>query len=168
VHDGAGRCAEALDLAEVVHPAAAVRFQVAQLPHVEGEPWVAVEAPTGPGARLDILSVTDAAAALRGGAFAGLIFDAWSEPIPGPRATTGIAVNFDRPGAQPPQAVLLALPPEEGRWTVDHLESLLLDTLQLAYVRAVGPETLTRDGHALPAVALADGAAVAVEPGASG
>ena len=32
VHEGAGRCAEALDLAEVVNPSAPVTFQVAQLP----------------------------------------------------------------------------------------------------------------------------------------
>jgi hypothetical protein len=166
VHDGAGRCAEALDLAEVVHPAAAVRFQVAQLPSIDGEPWVAVDAPESPGGRLNILCVTDAAAAISQGPVAGLIFDAWTEPIPGRRATTGVAVHFDRPGAQPPQAVLLAMPPEQGDWTVEHLESLLLETLELAAVRAVGPETLARLGHTLPAVTLADGAAVAVVPDA--
>ena len=160
VHQGAGLCAEALDLVEAVHPAALIPFQVAQLPDVDGEPWLAVEGPTGPGGRLDLLFVTDASAAVAQGAVGGLIFDGWSEPIPGRRATTGVAVHFDRPGAQPPQAVLLAMPPEEGAWTVEHLESLLLETLEMVGVRAVGPETLTRLGHTLPAVALREGAAV--------
>ena len=164
VHEGAGRCAEALDLAEVVNPSAPVTFQVAQLPHVEGEPWVAIEAPAAPGGRLDLVAVTDAAAAIAAGPVSGLIFDGWTEPVPGRRATTGVAVHFDRPGAQPPQAVLLAMPPDEGDWTVDHLEHLLLETLELATFRAVGPETLAHLGHTLPAVFLADGAAVSIVP----
>ncbi|MET0661793.1 MAG: hypothetical protein ABWZ42_01550, partial [Ilumatobacteraceae bacterium] len=80
VHEGAGRCAEALDLAEVVSPSAPVTFQVAQLPHIAGEPWVAIDAPTMPGGRLDIVAVTDAAAAIAAGPVSGLIFDAWTEP----------------------------------------------------------------------------------------
>ncbi len=164
VHQGAGLCAEALDLVEVVNPAARIPFQVAQLPDVDGEPWVAVEGPTGAGGRLDLLFVTDAAAAMAEDGVAGLIFDGWSEPIPGRRATTGVAVHFDRPGAQPPQAVLLAMPPEEGAWTVEHLERLLLETLEMVAVRAVGPETLNRLGHTLPAVGLEEGAAVSVVP----
>ena len=84
--------------------------------------------------------------------------------MPGRRATTGVAVHFDRPGAQPPQAVLLAMPPDDGAWTVEHVEHLLLDTLELAFFRAVGPETLANLGHTLPAVFLDDGAAVSIVP----
>jgi hypothetical protein len=164
VHDGAGRCAEALDLAEALNPTAPVTIQVAQLPDVAGEPWVAVDAPTAPGGRLDVVAVTDAAAAIAAGPVCGLIFDGWTEPVPGRRATTGVALHFDRPGAQPPQAVLLGLPPESGGWTVEHIEWLLLETLELAAMRAVGPETLARLGHTLPAVFLSAGAAVSIVP----
>ena len=161
VHPGAGRCSDALDLAESVNPAAPIPFQVAQLPHLPGEPWVAVDAPGGTGSRLRLLSVTDAAAALAGGPVSGLMFDAWSEPIPGRAATTGLAVHFDRPGAQPPQAVLLAMPPEEGSWAPDQIETMLLQTLGLARARAVGPETLRTWGHMLPGVFLPGDVAVA-------
>ena len=162
VHRGAAMCAELLDLVEVVNPTASVGFQVAELPHVEGEPWVAADKPSGAGARLDLVCVTDAAAAIGAGQVCGLVLEAWTEPVPVGEATTGVAVHFDRPGAQPPQAVLLAMPPDKGEWTTQHIESLLLETLELVMVRAVGPETLSRLGHTLPAVSLAANAAVEV------
>jgi hypothetical protein len=160
VHRGAGMCAEMLDLVEVLNPTAPIRYQVAQLPDIEGEPWVATAHPAAPGARLDLVSITDAAAAIAAGPVAGLVFEAWTEPIPRGQATTGVALHFDSPGARPPQAVLLAMPPDDGEWTTRHIESLLIETLELVMVRAVGPETLTRLGHTLPAVTIASGAAV--------
>jgi hypothetical protein len=163
VHPGAGRCGDALDLLESIHRAAPIQLQVAQVPDVPDEPWVAVDAPRGDGARLHVLSVTDAAAALGRGPVSGLLFDAWSEPIPGRGATTGLAVHFDRPGAEPPQAVLLAVPPTKGPWTGGEIETLLLQTLELAQIRAVGPETLQRLGHTLPVVYLDGDVAVDVE-----
>jgi hypothetical protein len=164
VHRGAGMCAEMLDLVEVLNPAALIAFQVAQLPNIDGEPWVAARNPTAPGARLDLVCITDAATATAVGPIAGLVLEAWTEPIPGGQATTGVALHFDRPGAQPPQAVLLAMPPDDGDWTTRHIESLLIETLELVMVRAIGPETLTRLGHTLPAVTIASGAVVDTVP----
>jgi hypothetical protein len=163
VHPGAGRCGDALDLLESIHLQAPIPLQIAQVPDLPDEPWVAVDAPLGDGGRLHVVSVTDAAAALARGPVSGLLFDAWSEPIPGRGATTGLAVHFDRPGAQPPQAVLLTVPPTKGPWTVEEIETILVQTLELAQMRAVGPETLQRLGHTLPAVYLDDGVAVDVE-----
>ena len=54
-----------------------------------------------------------------------------------------MACNIDEPAAQPPQAVLVAVtPPGEPRWGVDVLEAILLETLDLARLRAVTPEQL--------------------------
>lgn len=162
VHAGAGRIAEALDLIESVHPAA-LPVQVAQLPAVADDPWVAVARPSTDAARLHLCSVSDAASALEGAAVSGVVFEAWSEPIPGCSVTSGLAIHFDRPGAQPPQAVILAMPPTKGGWSVDHIEQTLLQTLQLAQARAVGPETLDGWGHTLPGVFLSGDVAVATE-----
>jgi hypothetical protein len=59
--------------------------------------------------------------------------------------------------------VLLTVPPTRGPWTVEEIETILVQTLELAQMRAVGPETLQRLGHTLPAVYLDDGVAVDVE-----
>ena len=156
VHQGAGRCYEMLDLLESTNLDIQTPYQIAQLPNVPGEPWVAVRAPIQSGSRLHLFAVNDAVTALHRNTVSGLLFDSWSEPIPDSKTTTDLAIHFDKPGAQPPQAVLLAMPPDEGQWTTEHLETILLQTLQLAKIRAVGPETLSRWGHAIPAIFLSE------------
>ena len=119
--------------------------QVAQLPAVEGERWVALAPPEGsavPGGRLSLVAqVTGPLGAA--GAVTGLFVDEWVEVVPSRSEVTGIACNIDEPAAQPPQAVLVAVaPPGTERWGVDLLESILLETLELARLRAVAPEQL--------------------------
>ncbi len=54
---------------------------------------------------------------------AGLVIDEWVETVPVAEVTTGVAFNFDAPGARPPQAVLLAVaPPGTARWELETLE----------------------------------------------
>jgi hypothetical protein len=63
--------------------------------------------------------------------------------VPSGQEITGVACNIDEPAAQPPQAVLVAVaPPLTARWGVDLLERILLETLDLAHLRAVSPELL--------------------------
>ena len=54
-----------------------------------------------------------------------------------PRATTAAAVNAPAPSARPPQAVLIAVTPDGGDWTLDRLRDAVIDTLQLAQERGV-------------------------------
>lgn len=56
---------------------------------------------------------------------------------------TGITFNYNQPNASPPQALLLAVTPEEkGNWTWDELVGILNDTLRRAKLRAVEPRLL--------------------------
>jgi hypothetical protein len=85
----------------------------------------------------------------------GLLVDEWSEVIPAPLETTGIAIHYNQPSTEPPQALLLAITPEiTGQWTWAKLEGILNDTLDRARQRAVEPDLLngTAYGHLLPAV----------------
>ena len=41
----------------------------------------------------------------------GFVCDAWNEVVPSERETTGVSFHYDAPGARPPQAILLAVPP---------------------------------------------------------
>jgi hypothetical protein len=89
------------------------------------------------------------------GAQTGLLVDAWSEVIPGRVETTGIAVHYNQPNAQPPQALLLAVAPQlTGTWKWDALVGILSDTLRRAKLRAVEPDQIevTSLGHLLPAI----------------
>ncbi len=77
--------------------------------------------------------------------------------MPAAEVTTGVAFNYDAPGARPPQAVLLAVAPPGARraGSVETLEKTLLETLELAQLRAVDPQALGDDPllqRALPAL----------------
>jgi hypothetical protein len=67
-----------------------------------------------------------------------------------------VAFNYDAPGARAPQSILLAVaPPGTAKWEVETLEATLLETLELAKLRAVDPRALGGDAlaqRALPAV----------------
>lgn len=105
------------------------------------------------------------------GAVAGIVVDEWIETVsrrvsraPGgeqaPRlevpATTALAVNANAPNARPPQAILLAVSPGQGPWSTAALEATLLETLELAKIRAVTLETVIWAGRLLPALYFQD------------
>jgi hypothetical protein len=128
---------------------------LAQLPHVAGERWLALESPDAAEAELSIVAHTsgtvDFCAPL-----AGLFCDGWSETIPDRDETTGIAFHHDAPGARPPQAVLLAVPPAavNPEWSVDALLDTVIEAHDLARIRAVGPRQLDWLGTLLPMLYL--------------
>ena len=88
----------------------------------------------------------------------GLLLDEWTEIIPAETETTGITFHFDKPNAEPPQAILLATPPQfNGAWQWDDLVATLHETLDMARLRAVEPQQLdqTELSVFLPATILA-------------
>lgn len=126
-----------------------------QLPHAS-EPWLAMEWPstfTLTGERL-LYTAHYPAAFDKHSAQAGLLLDEWVEVVPGESATTGVVFNHDSPDSQPPQAMLLVVPPDPaGTWQWDDLVSALHDTLDLAQQRAIEPDALAATAYAafLPA-----------------
>ncbi len=91
-----------------------------------------------------------------GRVLSGLLVDEWAEVVPSDTQTTGVAFRYDPPEAMPPQAILLAVPPVPGEaWTVGSLNQVLIETLELAHLRAVPPESLGAVRQYLPASVLA-------------
>jgi hypothetical protein len=128
-----------------------------QLPHYEGDFWLAMQYPAGHALAGDRLLVTTAFAApfAKSQPQAGLLIDEWVEVVPRPDQTTGIAFHYDAPSSEPPQTLLLAVTPElTGAWQWDHLVATLNETLDEAKKRAVEPEQLDRTvlARLLPAV----------------
>jgi hypothetical protein len=135
-----------------------ISLAVAQLPHENEQRWVGLSLKEGTPLREGVVSLV-----LHGdgldrpdGQLSGLLVDEWAEIVPARSETTAIAFRYDPPDAAAPQAVLVAVPPVlEEEWTVGTLHQVLLETLDLAHLRAVGPEELDDAGHYLPAATLA-------------
>ena len=78
----------------------------------------------------------------------GLVIDEWTEVVPSEKETTGIAFHYNRPNAQPPQAILLAIAPElRGSWRWDDLVAIVTDTLDRAKRRAVEPDMVLQSEY---------------------
>lgn len=144
-----------LRTAEVLDTGERLQLTVAQLPNASGERWVALPAMPGKpiaSGRLSLvvqcMTPPDMSRPL-----AGLLVDEWLEVVPGPRETTAIAFQFNPPDACAPQSILLAVPPVAGKaWTGWDLQRVLLETLDLAKLRAVDPQALGALAHYLPAL----------------
>jgi hypothetical protein len=118
-----------------------------QLPHLPGDRWIGLDVPSD--LRLDadrLLYTAHFAAPLDASRqLCGLLLDEWTETIPASELDTGIALHFDRPNAESPQAMLLVAPSEfRGGWQWDDLLDALNETIDLAKRRAVEPSHIDR------------------------
>ncbi|MEU9338562.1 hypothetical protein AB0D49_36340 [Streptomyces sp. NPDC048290] len=138
------------------------RLTPVQFPHREDDTWLGLE--FAPGTEIDqdrlLFTAHYAGQPLLGdGRWCGLLLDEWTEVIPAAQETTGIAVHYDGPAAEPPQALLLVVPPErrpDGLWRRDDLLAAVTETFALARIRGVEPHHLddTPYAHLLPATLL--------------
>ena len=137
----ASRLDALLMYAAALDRAPALELKVAQLPFVAGERWVGL---SGTPARGKLSLVAHMPRPFQATApLSGLVIDEWTESVPAAEVTTGVAFDYDAPGARPPQSVLLAVtPPGAARWEVDLIEQTLLETFELARLRAVDPQVL--------------------------
>jgi hypothetical protein len=158
VRDGVARLNDALSYAEALGSGEKLKLTIAQLPYSANDRWVGLPLKAGqslPGGKLSLAVQSVVPVDVRQ-PLAGLLIDEWVEVVPSANETTGIALQYDQPNAAPPQTILLAVPPEvEVPWTVWSLQQVLLETLDLARIRAVDPDALDEIGHYLPALYFA-------------
>lgn len=84
----------------------------------------------------------------------GLLIDEWTEIIPTPEETTGIAFHYDRPNSEAPQTMLLVTSPQmRENWKWEDLVDAIYETLDEAKMRAIEPHQIDQTGFAnfLPA-----------------
>jgi hypothetical protein len=101
----------------------------------------------------------------RGEAFVGYVVDSWTERLPGRSVKTGVAIQHDAPSSRPPQAILLAVTPDNMTpWSDALLTQTLIETIENAQVRAVTPSMIEGLGHHLPAVFVPGGVDAGPQP----
>jgi hypothetical protein len=129
-------------------------WAVAQLPFKSTDVWVGSKMTDPAALRGKVSLVIQRAGALPVAAtdyLAGLYVDEWSEVIPGATRTTGVAFHYDNPGAEAPQAVLLAVPADKTRkWDIPEVVSTVLVAMDLAKIRAVTPLEIPHAPSFLP------------------
>jgi hypothetical protein len=146
---------DALALGELLVDETRAKPLVGQLPVTDGEACIARNAPSDPTeGRLGLFAVDHGGLdALKAGApLSGLVVDSWTERIAASEQVTGLAVHFDAPSSRAPQAMLLVVPPEGEKWSFDLVADSLMETLELAKLRAVDPDILLAHGHQMPAI----------------
>ncbi|MFJ8197126.1 hypothetical protein [Streptomyces sp. NPDC096152] len=170
VRPGFQRLSDALVCDEILNGVDRSRFEVAQFPARAGDQWVALpyDAEAGPPtARVSLVAHIPGKPPAVGLPVCGAVFDEFSEVLPSPERTTGLAFHFDQPNATAPQAILVAVPPASGSpWTIESLRATVLEALDLAKLRMVDLDALHEAGQFLPATYLAmnsTGATVATD-----
>jgi len=156
VHAGAARLDMALLCAEALAGLSLAQFDVAQLPLTTGDRWLALDlAGAAPTSRLSLVAFSPRRAGA-GAGVAGLMVDDWVEVLPSAQQITGLSFHFDDPTTRAPQAILLAVRPDDfSEWTYEAVEGSILEALGLAKLRAVDPDALVALGHYLPALYFA-------------
>ena len=87
--------------------------------------------------------------------WAGFVVDEWTEVVPSTTQGTALSFRYESPVAEPPQAVLLAVPPTAApSWDHDTLLDTVRETLLLAKVRSVDSSLLDNLRPFLPAICL--------------
>ena len=83
--------------------------------------------------------------------YAGLLIDEWPERIPSTQKDTAVAFHYEEPKARAPQAVLLAVCPDDRKtWDSALLLEILQETLELAKIRTVDLDSIQQVGQILP------------------
>jgi hypothetical protein len=127
-----------------------------QTPWNENTPWIGGQLNTE-ALKGGIHSVVFAGQVKFGQTFAGLMLAAFNEALPRETEQGGLTFQYDRPSAEPPQAVLLAVPPDPvgaPHWDQDTLFQVLTEAQNLARIRMVDPDSMRSLGIVLPAMYL--------------
>ena len=158
VREGVARLDASIRYAEALETGERLNLRIAQLPYQKEDHWVALRANDGKDLSMSRFSLVVQSAVNLDvkQPLTGLLIDEWVEVVPGTSETTGLVFQYDQPNAAPPQCILLAVPPDlDQPWNLWSLQQVLLETLDLARLRAVDTDTLDEVGHYLPALYFA-------------
>jgi len=159
VREPVGRLDNVLFYAETLGTGDAPRPRILQLPAEPGVGWVGLPLVPGESPRAGRVSIVAHVASADldlSKPVSGLVIDHWVDLIPSGEETAGVAFHYDRPNSTAPQSILLAVTPvPQARWDLDGLEAVVLETLELAKLRAVDPHVVRGAGHVLPALYFA-------------
>ena len=157
VRPAAGRLDDAALAAQVLAGVARAPLQLAQLPQIDNDRWLALPlGGTTPGKGRVAFAAVAAGDPSTQATYSGLLIDDWPERIPSTTESAGVAFHYDEPKSRAPQAALLAVCPDEREtWDAQILQAILEETLDLAKVRTIDVDSIQDVGQILPALYFA-------------
>jgi hypothetical protein len=160
VRPGISRLDAALSLAELLgaQGVALPDLLLGQLPEVDNDKWLGLgidpSKPPDKG-RVAFACVTQGDPA-NDSSYAGLLIDEWPERIPSTQENPAVAFHYEEPKARAPQALLLAVCPDNREtWDDDLVTGVLQEALELAKIRTVDLDSVQEAGQILPALYFA-------------
>ena len=151
---------------------AAVRSRVARAVEIAGLLPGTRANPVAPGATADDFDIADqdqrpeteaprsqhfgtflaTDAAMAGSSFAGFACDEWAEQRPSRTQLAAMAVNYDSPQSEPPQCLLLCVPPKPdfGPWTDLAAARMVFEAIQWMKIRALSTDDKPWPASLLP------------------
>lgn len=89
---------------------------------------------------------------LLGETFVGFISDEWTEQRPSQNQTAAMALNYDSPQSEPPQCLLLCVPPDNNTqiWTSEKAAEMVLETIHWMKIRALSTDEKPTPASLLP------------------
>jgi hypothetical protein len=83
--------------------------------------------------------------------FTCLLIDEWQEFFPDMVQTTGISYRYDAPQAEAPNAIIIAVPPDQRDhklWPDEIYANTILETIELMQIRTVGTQEIAKSEFA--------------------
>ncbi len=160
VRPGVLRLDAALTLSQLLGAQVTARpdLLLGQLPLVANDRWLGLPvdplAPPNKG-RVAFACVTQGDP-VNQNVYAGLLVDEWPERIPSMRENAAVAFHYEEPKARAPQALLLAVCPDQREaWDDDLVLGILEEALELTKIRTVDLDSVQEVGQILPALYFA-------------
>ncbi|HET7801546.1 MAG TPA: hypothetical protein VFL38_14075 [Humibacillus xanthopallidus] len=135
------------DCAETLGAPAGLRVRATQLPRQSGAVWSGTDPAPAPGL-VDVVVVRSGGTTVPD-AVTGLAVDAWVQTVPDSTHDAALAFHYDEPDADPPQAILVAVPPSlapnrvPATWDLASLVGVVTSTMAQAADRAVAADLVT-------------------------
>jgi hypothetical protein len=170
VRPGISRLDAALTLAQLLGAQAAAPpdLLLGQLPAINNDKWLAlgIDPAKPPDKGRVAFACVSQGDPVNQNNYAGLLIDEWPERIPSTQENAAVAFHYEEPKARAPQALLLAVCPDERRiWDDDLVTGILEEALELTKIRTVDLDSVQEVGQILPALYFAlnlQGATVSV------
>ena len=160
VRPGISRLDAALSLAELLgaQGVAPPDLLLGQLPEVDNDKWLGLGIDTSkpPDRGRVAFACVTRGDPVNDNSYAGLLIDEWPERIPSTQENAAVAFHYEEPKARAPQALLLAVCPDNREtWDDDLVTGVLQEALELAKIRTVDLDSVQEAGQILPALYFA-------------